>query len=181
MRGLVAVLIVVVLLAVACGAEETLPTLAPTAEEADTPVPATSTPTLEATNTPTNTPVPPTATNTPVPPTATNTPVPPTDTPLPTATNTPVPVPTNTPVPLPTNTPVPVPTDTPVPVFPTDTPVPPAPAAVCDCSGNVYNCSDFSTHNQAQACHDYCMQQVGYDIHGLDGNDNDGLACESLP
>jgi endonuclease YncB( thermonuclease family) len=81
---------------------------------------------------------------------------------------------------------VPPPTATPVPLPPTETPLPvqatqPPPAAVCDCSGNLYNCKDFSTHNQAQACHDYCMAAVGSDIHGLDGNDNDGLACESLP
>jgi Bacterial Ig domain/Calcineurin-like phosphoesterase/Fibronectin type III domain len=74
---------------------------------------------LAPTDTPTNTPVPPTATATP-----TKTPVPPTNTPVP-PTNTPAP-PTNTPVPptdTPTNTPVP-PTDTPTPVPPTDTPVP---------------------------------------------------------
>jgi len=50
----------------------------------------------------------------------------------------------------------------------------------CNCSGNVYNCSDFGTHAKAQVCHDHCMQVVGYDIHELDGDDN-GLACESLP
>jgi micrococcal nuclease len=55
-----------------------------------------------------------------------------------------------------------------------------AAVAVCDCSGNLYNCSDFSTHSAAQACLAYCWDQVGYDIHRLDG-DNDGLACESLP
>jgi hypothetical protein len=72
---------------------------------------------IAPTDTPTNTPVPPTATSTP-----TKTPVPPTNTPVPpTATNTPVP-PTDTP----TNTPVP-PTDTPTPIPPTDTPVPPPP------------------------------------------------------
>ncbi|HEX5478672.1 MAG TPA: hypothetical protein VFY79_03020, partial [Dehalococcoidia bacterium] len=75
------------------------------------------TPTSVATNTPTNTAVPPTDT-----PTPTNTAVPPTDTPTPT--NTAVP-PTNTPTP--TNTAVP-PTDTPTPtnttVPPTDTPTP---------------------------------------------------------
>jgi micrococcal nuclease len=53
--------------------------------------------------------------------------------------------------------------------------------AVCSCAGNSLNCSDFSTHRAAQACHDYCQSQGTGDIHGLDGNDNDGLACESLP
>lgn len=59
--------------------------------------------------------------------------------------------------------------------------VEPAPSASSyDCSGNVYNCGDFSTHNEAQSVFDYCMAQVGSDVHRLDGND-DGAACESLP
>ncbi len=52
--------------------------------------------------------------------------------------------------------------------------------AVCDCSGNIYNCPNFSTHAQAQACFEYCLSAVGYDVHQLDG-DNDGVACEALP
>lgn len=52
--------------------------------------------------------------------------------------------------------------------------------AVCDCSGNHYNCANFSSHGQAQSCFEYCKQTVGYDVHRLDG-DNDGSACESLP
>ncbi len=51
----------------------------------------------------------------------------------------------------------------------------------CSCSSNSYNCGDFTTHAEAQAVHDCCMTQVGYDVHKLDGTDNDGLACESLP
>jgi len=85
--------------------------------------------------------------------------------------------PTPTPRP-PTPTPRPptaVPTSAPA-VVPTS----PPPAAVCDCSGNLYNCSDFSTHAQAQACYDYCVSQGRGDIHRLDG-DNDSVACESLP
>ena len=57
-------------------------------------------------------------------------------------------------------------------------------AAVCDCSGDTRNCSGdtgFNFHSEAQACFDYCRQQVGTDIHGLDGADGDLLACESLP
>ncbi len=50
---------------------------------------------------------------------------------------------------------------------------------VCDCSSNIYNCADFSTHNGAQACFEYCLSVKGYDIHWLDG-DEDGEACESL-
>lgn len=54
-------------------------------------------------------------------------------------------------------------------------------SASCSCSSNSYNCSDFSTHAAAQSVYDCCMTQVGSDIHRLDGSDNDGLACESLP
>lgn len=53
--------------------------------------------------------------------------------------------------------------------------------AVCSCSGDTLNCSDFSTHSQAQACYNYCFSLGRGDVHGLDGNDKDGLACESLP
>jgi micrococcal nuclease len=55
-----------------------------------------------------------------------------------------------------------------------------APAPVCSCSGDNYNCSDFSTHNAAQQCYAYCISQGAGDIHGLD-RDNNGSACESLP
>jgi hypothetical protein len=72
----------------------------------------------------------------------------------------------------------PAPTAAPV-VVPTATPVP-APAAVCDCSHDAYNCSDFSTHRAAQACFNYCIAQGRGDIHRLD-RDNDGVVCESLP
>ncbi len=72
-------------------------------------------------------------------------------------------------------------TSTPVP--PTVTPLPPTQpplAAVCECSYDKYNCKDFSTHAQAQACYEYC-KSLGYgDIHGLDRED-DGVACENLP
>lgn len=54
--------------------------------------------------------------------------------------------------------------------------------AACNCYGPDLNCkADFSTHAAAQACHDYCMSLGLGDIFDLDGNDNDGLACESLP
>ena len=49
----------------------------------------------------------------------------------------------------------------------------------CDCSGNIYNCSDFSTQSEAQRCYEYCLEQKGYDVHRLD-RDKDGIACESL-
>ena len=47
------------------------------------------------------------------------------------------------------------------------------------CSYNAYNCSDFSTHAEAQAVFEYCGG-INHDVHRLDG-DNDGIACESLP
>lgn len=47
------------------------------------------------------------------------------------------------------------------------------------CSLNIYNCSDFSTHDEAQAVFEACGGGSN-DVHGLD-NDSDGLACESLP
>ena len=81
-------------------------------------------------------------------------------TPTPTATHQPPPPPTNTPIPTATNQP------------------PPAGCSIC--LYDAYNCSDFSTQASAQSCHDYCFAVVGYDVHRLDQN-NDGVACESLP
>lgn len=46
---------------------------------------------------------------------------------------------------------------------------------VCDCSGNLYNCPDFTNQGEAQECFIYC----GEDVHALD-RDKDGVACESL-
>ena len=46
------------------------------------------------------------------------------------------------------------------------------------CSYNTYNCSDFSTHAEAQGVFEYCGG-VSNDIHHLDA-DKDGLSCESL-
>lgn len=48
-----------------------------------------------------------------------------------------------------------------------------------NCSSNIYNCTDFTTHAEAQAAYAYCMQKVGSDIHQLD-SDKDGTVCESL-
>ena len=53
--------------------------------------------------------------------------------------------------------------------------------AVCNCSGPDLDCGDFTTHSAAQACYNYCVSQGYGDVFRLDGNDNDGLACESLP
>lgn len=52
--------------------------------------------------------------------------------------------------------------------------------APCTCSKNNYNCSDFTTQADAQACFDTCMAEVGRDVHSLDGG-GDGVVCESLP
>ncbi len=49
----------------------------------------------------------------------------------------------------------------------------------CYCSSNRYNCSDFTTHKEAQSLYECCLDKVGYDVHRLDADD-DGLACESL-
>ena len=64
-----------------------------------------------------------------------------------------------------------------------ETPSPPAestlPEEETNCSYNAYNCSDFSTHAEAQRVFEVCGG-VNNDIHKLD-SDKDGLACESLP
>ena len=50
----------------------------------------------------------------------------------------------------------------------------------CSCQGDIYDCGNFGSHDQAQACFNYCLQKEGWDVHKLD-RDNDGIACESLP
>lgn len=77
-----------------------------------------------------------------------------------------------TPIPNPTAAPTSPPANNPTPTQ--------GSSEVCSCSGNIYNCSDFGTHNQAQACYEYCKSQGRGDVHRLDG-DSDGIACESLP
>lgn len=54
------------------------------------------------------------------------------------------------------------------------------PESCTTCSKNNYDCKDFATQDDAQACFDICMQQTGEDIHHLDGG-GDGIVCESLP
>ncbi|MGM0401070.1 MAG: excalibur calcium-binding domain-containing protein [Chloroflexota bacterium] len=149
------------------------PTPTPTSTPSSTPT-STPSPTSTATNTPTSTP-----TDTPVPPTSTDTP-PPTSTAIDTPTLTVTP--TDTPLP-PTSTDTPPPTSTPTDApLPSHTPTPTEEAGVCLCDGDHYNCEeeDFATQEEAQACYEYCLQQVGRDVHRLDG-DGDGIACESLP
>ncbi|HEY0010960.1 MAG TPA: thermonuclease family protein [Candidatus Paceibacterota bacterium] len=62
---------------------------------------------------------------------------------------------------------------------PAPKPQPVVPASSGSCSYNTYNCTDFSTHAEAQRVYESCGG-VGNDVHGLDG-DKDGDACESLP
>jgi beta-lactamase superfamily II metal-dependent hydrolase len=50
---------------------------------------------------------------------------------------------------------------------------------ICDCSGDLLNCGDFSSRNDAQTCYDYCLALGKGDVHRLDLN-NDGFACDSL-
>lgn len=50
--------------------------------------------------------------------------------------------------------------------------------SLSQCTSNIYNCSDFASHEEAQGLYDYCVSQGYGDIHRLDA-DNDGLACES--
>ena len=52
--------------------------------------------------------------------------------------------------------------------------------AVSECWGIPYDCRDFETQVEAQACFDHCWSEVGFDVHRLDG-DGDGDACEGLP
>jgi micrococcal nuclease len=63
------------------------------------------------------------------------------------------------------------------PIYPTSQPgATSQPIGGCNCSVD-YNCDDFSTHSEAQACYVSCG---GNNWAGLD-RDNDGSACESLP
>jgi len=43
--------------------------------------------------------------------------------------------------------------------------------------GDRYNCADFASQAQAQAV----LRADPRDPNGLDGSDNDGIACESRP
>ena len=61
----------------------------------------------------------------------------------------------------------------------TSSPTPPPPTKPSN-PGDVKNCSDFSTQAQAQAWYDTYFPYYG-DVANLDGNDNDGRVCESLP
>ncbi|MEF3274624.1 MAG: thermonuclease family protein [Chloroflexus sp.] len=87
--------------------------------------------------------------------------------------------------PTPTMRPVVAPTATlSTPRPPQASPMPePPPAAsepVCRCDSDVYNCKDFASQREAQACFEYCRAQGKGDVHRLD-RDGDGKVCENLP
>jgi transcriptional regulator with XRE-family HTH domain len=104
----------------------------------------------------------------------------PAPTPTPVATATATATVTATSTPIPTATATQLPTSTPT-VTATHTPVPtPGGVGNCSCSGDIYNCPDFSNQREAQSCFDHCLNETGRDIHKLD-QDGDGVACESLP
>lgn len=52
--------------------------------------------------------------------------------------------------------------------------------AACDCSRNLYDCRDFGSQKEAQACFDFCRDEGAGDVHRLDA-DGDGIACEWNP
>lgn len=87
--------------------------------------------------------------------------------------------PTLTPTPTATTAPTAEPTATNTPQ-PTATSTRQPPKGCSTCAADTYNCSDFDTQADAQSCFDYCMEQVGSDVHRLDADGN-GVACESLP
>jgi hypothetical protein len=53
--------------------------------------------------------------------------------------------------------------------------------AVCVCSYDRYDCEDFKKQIQAQACFNFCFSQGAGDVHHLDDDNHDGLACNGLP
>ncbi|MCG2699632.1 hypothetical protein L6274_01040 [Candidatus Parcubacteria bacterium] len=47
----------------------------------------------------------------------------------------------------------------------------------CYCETDQYNCADFQSNKEAQMIYDCCLDKTGYDVHGLDGDD-DKRVCE---
>ena len=47
----------------------------------------------------------------------------------------------------------------------------------CYCETDQYNCADFESRKEAQAVYDCCLRKTNYDVHKLDG-DNDERVCE---
>lgn len=49
-----------------------------------------------------------------------------------------------------------------------------------NCSSDSYDCSNFSSQEDAQRVYDYCLDlNSNKDVHNLD-NDGDGVVCEGL-
>lgn len=65
--------------------------------------------------------------------------------------------------------------------LPETTTEPSAEVSTCRCDEDVnrYDCTDFANHSKAQACYDKCMEEIDFDLHFLD-DDDDGIACEGL-
>ncbi|MGD2077813.1 MAG: hypothetical protein PVH18_05495 [Chloroflexota bacterium] len=51
--------------------------------------------------------------------------------------------------------------------------------STCSCTADLYECADFASQGEAQACFDFCRKFVG-DVHQLDDN-GDGLVCVIEP
>lgn len=75
-------------------------------------------------------------------------------------------------IPLLTETPLPELTSIPQPTVTTT-------HTLWNCEENIYNCSDFASHDEAQKIFDQCMTLVGFDVHKLDP-DKDSIVCESI-
>jgi hypothetical protein len=100
---------------------------------------------------------------------------------LPTATETKEPTSSPQPIQIIQPTLAAIPTSAPVKQAPTVAIVnPPAPAP-CNCSAGDYNCPDFKTQREAQACFDFCGGSATNNVFKLDGTDHDGKVCETLP
>lgn len=74
-------------------------------------------------------------------------------------------------------------------VLPTPTPRPTQNLyidAPCGCAYDAYNCSDFNSQEGGQLCYNWCVDQVGKDVHNLVYTDTssiyafDGWACISV-
>jgi hypothetical protein len=60
----------------------------------------------------------------------------------------------------------------------TPMPTPAPPEAVCSCSANIYDCRDFGSRPEAQACYNSCGG-LNNDVHLLDADLN-GIVCETV-
>jgi len=86
-----------------------------------------------------------------------------------------IPLPIEEPAPSP-NEPADIPDD-PAPSIPDEPDPAPQPGGGCD--PNYSGCVPISSADLDCADVGFSVQIIGVDIHGLDGNDNDGLGCES--